>query len=268
MPELRRDDITLHYEDEGDGPPLILLAGMLSDSASWGSVAGPLARGRRLIRPDNRTTGRTRPRDAETSVPIMAADVLALMDHLGLERAHLAGHSMGGMLAAHIAGAAPGRVASLSLLATTQRRTPRTSAVFDTLLDIRRQPGGEALWLRALYPWVFAPPFFKDPENTRIALEAALAYPHAQDLAAMEHQVAMLKAHATRPALEAITAPTQVIYAGEDLLTPPGPAREGFAPIAHAEHHVIEGAGHSIHWEAPQAVLALLEDFLGRHGLD
>lgn len=268
MPFLDRPDLRLHYEDEGDGPPVILLAGMLSDSASWGPLVAPLARDYRVIRPDNRTTGQTTPWDAETSIPVIAEDVMALIDHLALGPVHLVGHSMGGMLAAHIAGAEPERIASLTLMATTQRRNPRTNAVFDLLLDIRRLEGGEELWLRTLYPWVFAPPFFKSPDNVRMALDAALAYPHAQSLEAMEHQVAMLNAHATRPALEAITAPTQVIYAGEDLLTPPGPAREGFAPIAHAEHHVIEGAGHSIHWQATEEVLAHLGNFLARHKLD
>ena len=83
MPELALPDITLHYEIDGSGPPLLMLAGMLSDSASWGALAPLLTAHFTLIRPDNRSTGRTTPWRAETSVGQMARDALALMDHLG-----------------------------------------------------------------------------------------------------------------------------------------------------------------------------------------
>ena len=56
MPELALKDITLHYEVDGSGPPLVLLAGMLSDSATWAVIAPLLTQNFTIIRPDNRTT--------------------------------------------------------------------------------------------------------------------------------------------------------------------------------------------------------------------
>ena len=84
MPDLKLDDISLHYEVDGSGPPLLLHAGMLSDSATWAPLVPLLTEHFTLIRPDNRSTGRTTPGDAPNSGAHMAADVLALMDHLGL----------------------------------------------------------------------------------------------------------------------------------------------------------------------------------------
>lgn len=99
MPDLPLSDISLHYEVDGSGPPLLMLAGMLSDSASWGALAPLLSDHFTLIRPDNRSTGRTTPWDAETSVAQMARDALTLMEYLGHDTFHVVGHSMGGLMA-------------------------------------------------------------------------------------------------------------------------------------------------------------------------
>ena len=99
MPDISLNDISYHYEIEGSGPPLLLLAGMLSDSATFAGFAPMLTDHFTVIRPDNRTTGRTTPLDAPVSVDQMAQDAVALMDHLGIDRFHVAGHSMGGLMA-------------------------------------------------------------------------------------------------------------------------------------------------------------------------
>lgn len=262
MPELTLPDISLHYEVDGSGPPVLLLAGMLSDSASWTPVVEPLAEHFTVLRPDNRTTGRTTPWDAPVSVKTMAKDASALMAHLGHDRFHVVGHSMGGRMALELFGLEPDAIASLSILASGPHKLPRSLAVFDALMAIRQTPDGEKLWLKALYPWVFAPAFFEDPRNTETALDAALNYPHAQSAQAMAHQIEILRDFALSVALTDITCPTQILYAAEDALIPPGPAQQAFAPIAHAEHHIIPDAGHSIVWDAPQAVTGHLLRFL------
>ena len=267
MPEFARDEITQHYEIEGDGPPLLLLAGMLSDSASWGPLPPQFTDRYTVIRPDNRTTGRTVPWDAPTDCQRMTDDALALMTHLGFERFHVAGHSMGGLLTLEIAGQAPERVATATVMASGRFRTPRTTAVFDALLKLRRAPQGEEMWLRALYPWVFGNAFFEDPENTELALAAATSYPHQQTVDAMAHQVAMFSQFRPKAKLDQITCPTLVLYAGQDVLVPPAMARPSFDPLPNAQHETIEDAGHSIVWDAPQEVGRLLGAFLAEHPL-
>ncbi|QBF34172.1 alpha/beta fold hydrolase [Thalassococcus sp. S3] len=267
MPDLPLDDISLHYETDGDGPPLLLLAGMLSDSASWGPLVSLLAKDHHVIRPDNRTTGRTTPWDAPVSVEQMAQDALALLDHLQIDKTHVTGHSMGGLMAMEIAGLAPDRIASLTILASAPVRIPRTIAVFDMIHEVRAAPEGETLWLKALYPWVFRPDFFADPQNTEIALQAALAYPHAQSLQAMAHQIEALKTFKpqTRPA--DIPCPTQIVFAEHDLLIPEAEGRAAFSAIPNVTQHVIEDAGHSIHWDAPQPVANRIRAFTDAHPL-
>lgn len=184
MPDLNLDDITLHYEDEGTAintPPLVLISGMLSDSASWGPFGQSLTKSHRVIRPDNRTTGRTTPALAATSPEQNAADLLALLDHLQIAQAHLIGHSMGGYIAAELSALAPDRTASLTLLSSAPLNLARSWHLFQTLTDIRRT-APEGLWLRALFPWLFHHDFFEDPAKIEGAVAASLAYPFAQSL--------------------------------------------------------------------------------------
>lgn len=262
MPDLNLTDISLHYEVDGNGPPLLLLAGMLSDSASWGPLVALLSDQFTVIRPDNRTTGRTTPWDADVNVMQMVQDALALMDHLGHPRFHVAGHSLGGLMTLEIAGLAPARMATAGVLASGRVRSPRTAAVFDALLTIRRAPHGEEMWLRALYPWVFGQAFFKDPQNIEDALAAARAYPYVQTADAMAHQITAFRGYRPQSALDQITAPTLVLYAGQDVLVPPEMARPGFSVIPNLTEVTIKDAGHSIVWDAPNQVAQHLKHHL------
>jgi pimeloyl-ACP methyl ester carboxylesterase len=261
MPDLKLDDITLHYEIEGTGPPLLLLAGMLSDSATWAGFAPLFTDSYTVIRPDNRTTGRTTPWNAPTGMDLMAADALALMRHLDLGPFHVAGHSMGGLLALDLA-AASAQVKTASVFASGRVRMPRTLAAFDSLLAVRRAPNGEEMWLRSLYPWIFGNAFFEDAQNITTALTAALNYPYSQTADAMAHQIDAFRVlrPAARP--ENVTCPTLIAYAGQDILVPPSQAQPSFAGIPNLTEITIPQAGHSIVWDAPEELAGHLHTFL------
>jgi pimeloyl-ACP methyl ester carboxylesterase len=265
MPDLPLDDITLHYEIDGSGPPLLLLAGMLSDSATWAGFAPRLKDRYTVIRPDNRSTGRTDMRDAPVDCSLMATDAVALMAHLGFERYHVGGHSLGGLLSLEIAQMHPDRVATATVLASGRVRSPRTAGVFDALLAVRRAPEGEQAWLRALYPWIFGNAFFEDPNNVETALAAALGYPYAQSLEEMTRQVAAFRAFRPQARPEKIRCPALVLYAGQDIMIPPALAQPSFARIPNLTEAMIDHAGHSIVWDAPEESAGHLIDFLERN---
>ena len=261
MPDVPLNGITLHYEVDGGGPPLLLLSGMLSDSATWAVILPQLAEHFTVIRPDNRTTGRTVLADAPADVALMAKDALALMAHLGHDRFCVAGHSLGGLLSLELAALAAERVTKIGVLASGRVRSPRTMSVFETLLDIRKGSRGEEMWLRALYPWIFGQAFFESADNIELALAAALAYPHAQSTQNMERQIAAFRAFRPQAELAQIKSPALILYAGQDLLVPPAHARPSFAPLSNKTEITIEEAGHSIVWDAPQEVASHLLEF-------
>lgn len=264
MPNLRLSDISLHYEMDGSGPPLVLLAGMLSDSTSWGPLIEPLAQSNTVIRIDNRSTGRTTPALAPTSPQQNARDVLSLMDHLDLPRAHIIGHSMGGYIAAEFASLAPERITSLTLLCSAPINVRRSWHLFQSFCDIRKS-GPEGLWLRSLFPWLFHHSFFDRPEQVEGAIAASLAYPHAQSLDAMQHQLDALTRYRPDGLAHKIATPTLALLAQNDLIVPHDEALDLLAQIPQAVIETIPGAGHSVHWDAPQAVLSALVPFLQEH---
>lgn len=114
-----RRDAQIYWNSLGKGEPVVLIMGLGCSSAMWFRVAPHLAKTHRVILLDNRGSGQTRTRSALVHrIPVLAADVAAVMDAAGESNAHLIGFSMGGMIAQQFALDYPNRVRSLSLLGT------------------------------------------------------------------------------------------------------------------------------------------------------
>jgi aminoacrylate hydrolase len=258
MPTFKHDNINQHYEISGNGPPLALIAGMMSDSASWAPLLPLLEPKFTVIRPDNRTAGQTVPWDAPASVDLFAADCAALLDHLGLGPAHVMGHSLGGMIGWEFACAYPTHVRSLTLAASAPLRLERNVALFKTFLAIRQSNAAPEVWLNALFPWLFAPAIYDIKGAVEQAAIASLAYPFAQSADAAAHQIAALDGYAPDAAVQPL-CPTQVLLAQDDLIMPTALAQSVLGDIP---THMIAGAGHSIHWDAPDAVGVHLLNFI------
>ncbi len=120
MPEVRVDDVRLHYEVDGSGDPLLMVMGLGGSSAGWApELVVELARSFRTIIYDNRGTGRSDKPDVPYSLEMFAADGIAILDDLKISRAHLFGVSMGGMIAQEIALRYGPRLQTLTLGCTT-----------------------------------------------------------------------------------------------------------------------------------------------------
>ncbi len=260
MPSFPHHGHSFYYEDSGGtGTPVVALPGVMSDSASWGPVVPGLAARHRLIRPDPRCAGRSPV--LPTSVEAMVADTCALLDHLGLERVHVISHSMGSRVALELAVQHPERVDRVMISAVLPRFPRLNCSVFESLLHIRETAPGDA-WLRALYPWLFGTAFFEDDAHVDMAIAASLAYPHAQTLDGMRHQVRALSQSVPVQGLHGIAAPVLALFGTEDRLVPVRTAPDHLAGIPDCTVQVIDGAGHAVHWDQPEAVLATIGDFL------
>ena len=260
MPVFEHTEIQLHYERSGDGPPLLLIAGMMSDSASWAPLIPLLEPHFDLIRPDNRTTGRTIPWDAPVCIDRVASDCAALLSHLGSGPAHIIGHSLGGMIGMRLAKNHAGAVKTLTLAAAAPLRLERNVALFRTLLAIRQSNAAPDVWLRSLFPWLFAPAFFETSGAVEQAATASLAYPFAQSAQAMALQIASLDGY-TPDTIGDLGCPLQAILGQKDLLMPAELAK---VPLEATPLHIIPEAGHSIHWDAPDAVADQLIQFIAQ----
>jgi len=119
MPRARTGEIEIYYEVHGQGLPLIMILGLGQDIATWDFQVSEFSKYFRLIVFDNRDSGRSSQCLAPYTTEDMARDTLGLMDYLHIERAHILGTSMGGMIAQQVALLVPERVMSLVLASTT-----------------------------------------------------------------------------------------------------------------------------------------------------
>ena len=119
MPTANIGEVDLYYEVHGSGEPLVMVLGLGQDIATWGFQIEELSKHLRLIVFDNRDSGKSSRCSDNYTTETMARDILGLMDHLRIEKTHLLGTSMGGMIAQHVALMAPERLKSLILAGTT-----------------------------------------------------------------------------------------------------------------------------------------------------
>jgi pimeloyl-ACP methyl ester carboxylesterase len=115
VPTAELDGLDLHYEERGSGRPLLLVPGIPAIASDWAPLAERLSGSRRVIAFDNRGSGRSTVTPGPYSTGMLAADAVALLDHLEIERADVFGMSLGGMIAQEIALAWPERVDRLVL---------------------------------------------------------------------------------------------------------------------------------------------------------
>jgi pimeloyl-ACP methyl ester carboxylesterase len=258
MPHFQSHDAAVHFQTIGSGAPLLLIAGTASDGASWGPLVPALSARFQLILIDNRGSGQTR-HSGPISINDMVVDCANLLDHLGIASAAAVGHSLGGAIGLRLAARHPARVNRVVTL-TAGAPDARSRALFHDLArlypDVQPQ-----LFFRLLYQFLFKPAFFENPDTLLAAAEASTNYPYRQSPADFSRQVAALDA--VGPAdLTTITAPVLAIAAELDRLMTPEAVFSGHSGVPNLRTTTIPRAGHSIHWDATEAVLAAVLPFL------
>ena len=119
MPKAKIGEIQINYEEYGQGTPLVMVLGLGQDLTTWDFQIPEFSGHFRVIAFDNRDSGTSSGCKKSYTTETMARDTIGLMDYLGIDRAHLLGTSMGGMIAQQIVLTAPERVISLILASTT-----------------------------------------------------------------------------------------------------------------------------------------------------
>lgn len=266
MAELRLPDASIYYEthaavNQTTQSPLVLVAGLASDSQSWQPVLDPLRQTRQVILIDNRGSGRTRA-PAGTCLKQMAQDCLAVCDHLGLDKFDLLGHSMGGFISLHATQLAPQRIDRLILCNSSAAQSARNQMMFTDWADSLQEHGPTARWYRTFFYWILTRGFFSDEHQVAQLLKLAMSYPYAPDAMAFKSQVLAMQGFDATSWLAQITQKTLVLTASEDLLFPPGDDGSGLAKLPNAQVQVVLGLAHSLPMEAPKVFCDRVLGFL------
>ena len=255
MPFVDNAGVSIHWQEDGEGPPLLLIMGTKLSSRLWYPAIPALAQHFRVIRFDNRGTGRSdAPRRFE--VADMVADALAVMDAAGLRSAHVYGVSMGGGIAMELAMRHPERVRSLILGCTTIKT---------------RQTQRWPRWMLMLPPWLLLrllprsgpKSYGSAAEPDRIAFEQAAATRDPHSPHGVIAQAMAVSRYATTEAQAAgIRAPALVIHGDEDLLVSCEAGRRISEVLPNARFELLRGAGHNYFVAAGTRANRLAIDFL------
>jgi pimeloyl-ACP methyl ester carboxylesterase len=277
----------LEVDDQGptSAEAVLLVMGLGMQLIAWPDelVQRLRAHGFRVIRFDNRDAGLSQgfdelgkpnlagavlrmamhlPVSSPYPLTAMADDTLGLIDALGLQRVHLVGASMGGMIAQHVAARHPQRVASLGLIMTTSGARHLPQPGWDVRMKLMSRPDGSdadavVAHLERVLRTIGSPGYPPDPDRLRERLRASVA--RAWRPAGTARQLAAVVADGDRRALlPLITAPTVVIHGEADPLVPVAAGRELARLIAGAESDFIPGMGHDL----PLALLNRIADGL------
>jgi aminoacrylate hydrolase len=263
MPKANLGDVEIYYESHGEGQPVLLVPGLGGVGAYWAPNLPAFSSRYRAIVHDHRGTGQSTHSTIAYSVDQMTEDLVRLMDHLKIERAHLVGHSTGGAIGQTLAATRPERLASLVIYASWTKADPFFRRVFEarrTLLTA----AGAAAYVRAtpvfLYPdwWVNA--------NERLLEERERAsIPAFPPAAIAASRIDAIVAFDRTADLGRIRTPTLVLCARDDILTPPYFSQELAQLIPGARLHLLEKGGHCASETVREAFEKVVLDFLGEH---
>jgi pimeloyl-ACP methyl ester carboxylesterase len=259
--------VRLHYEIDGTGEPLVLIPGTGQGGGIWANQITLFRDRYRCVAIDNRGAGRSEVTEAGYTIPQMAADAAALLDHLGIGRAHLCGQSMGALIAQEIAIERPDLAGTLQLHGTFDR-----TANYPHLrrqLEIRLQLVQRELW-DIFGPnsviWL-NPPEYVNSHDDELSLQQERFFtnlPNARSLAG--HFEADL-AYDAGDRLPRITAPTLITAGSQDITTLPAYGEAVHRQIPGSGFHIFPGAGHLPFLQMPADFNRLMADFLDRHPL-
>jgi 3-oxoadipate enol-lactonase len=246
----------MKYDDQGSGTPVLLIHGLGGTGNVWGGCVASLSRHFRTLCPDLIGSGRS-PSSGDITTPSLVQALLGFMDELGLERAHLVGHSYGSVLVQHLAVSHPARVRSLSLIGPILAPgEPARKALAERAAKARAE-GLVAVANATVQVATSALTKADRPEVAAFVRELVMGQNPGGYAATCE---AIAKTEPAR--IETLKCPTLVITGDEDTTSPPPVAKALADKIPGCRFHVLTGCGHWTPLERTQPLTEQLFNFL------
>lgn len=258
--------VSLWSESAGRGAAVMCIQGVGVAGSGWEPQVRPLAERFQVITFDNRGVGRTPRGDGPLSIELMAADVWAILDANGVDRCHLVGHSMGGLIALEAALMARERVQSLSLLCTFPHGSAATQiSLRMAILGLRSRVGTRAMRRQGMLRMIFPADWLRAVD--RVALAERLAILFGRDLGdsppIISEQLRAMSAYDARDRLKELRGiPTLVMSGLHDPIAPPVFGRMLAAGIEGARYVEFGEASHALPIQCADRVTDLLVEHL------
>lgn len=266
MPKVQANDITINYEQQGDGEPLILIPYLAADNACYAFQVAEYAKHFTCISLDLRGAGETSKPEGAYSTELFADDVSAFMQALKVECAHVSGLSLGAAVGMWLAAKYPQQVKSLSLHSGWTKTDPFIKTVVEGWRVMAQALGSVTeTVIQGIFPWCFTPELYAaKPDYIQSLAEFVRGRP-AQPVDAFMRQTQAVITHDVEPQLGKITAPTQITFGRYDMVTSTRFAERMRANIQGAELIIFEDCAHAPIYEQVDEFNRRTLEFLRRH---
>jgi pimeloyl-ACP methyl ester carboxylesterase len=266
MPKVKANGISMNYEQQGTGEPLVLIPYLAADNACYAFQVADYAKHFTCISIDPRGAGETDKPPGAYSMELFADDIAALMHAIGVERAHVSGLSLGAATGLWLAGKYPQRVKSLSLHSCWTKSDPFLKTVVEGWRSIAKGLGSVTeMIIQGIFPWCFTPELKPDKPDYIDQLAAFVRSRPKQPADAFISQSSAVIGHDALAQLGRITAPTQITFGRHDLVCSTrfaDPLKNG---IKGSELVVFEGCAHAPIYEDVAGFNEKTLAFLSRH---
>ena len=251
MEKININGIQLAYERHGKGTPLVLLHGYPLDHHLWDDVVPLLKDTFDLIIPDLRGFGGSTTVDSPYTMDDLASDIVGLLDHLGIQKTAIAGHSMGGYVALAFARLYPERMSGLGLVSSQVLADPpdRKEGRYKSAAEVAEKGIGGVVE-------TMTTKFTSDPRLQTFARQTMERQQPAAFIGALK---AMAERTDSTPLLSMIRYPVVLVHGDADVLIPVDRAREVKAAIPGAHLFELSGVGHMPMMEAKEKTAEVLK---------
>lgn len=265
MPRISANGLTMNFDRQGSGEPLLLIPYLAADHACYAFQVAEYAKHFTCISLDLRGTGETDKPEAAYTTETLADDVAAFMQAAGIRKAHIAGLSLGAAIGLWLAAKHPDKVETLSL----HGGWPRTDAFLRTVVEgwqiTARAVGVPEMIIRAIFPWCFTPELYAARPDYIESLAGFVRSRPEQSVPDFIRQSNAVMAHDVEGELGRITAPTLLTFGGHDLLTSTRFVAPLTGAIRDAEVVVFDGCAHAPLYERVEEFNQKTLAFLHRH---
>jgi pimeloyl-ACP methyl ester carboxylesterase len=270
MPKVKANNITMNYDQQGIGEPLILIPYLAADYACYAFQVAEYAKHFTCISLDLRGTGESDKPEGAYSTEHLADDVAAFMQALGITKAHVSGLSLGAAIGMWLGAKYPDKVASLSLHSSWPKSDAFLKAIVEGLqITAKALDSVPEMVVHALFPWCFTPELYiAKPEYIQSLADFVRSRP-AQTVASFLQQSNAVIAHNVEAELGKIKAPTQITFGRHDIATSSSRFAERMTTkIRNSELLVFEGCSHAPIYEDVQGFNEKTLQFLKRHAIE
>ena len=266
MPKVKANGITLNYEQQGSGEPLILIPYLSADNACYAFQVPEYAKHFTCITVDLRGSGESDKPKGEFTTELYADDIAALMQELGIARAHVMGLSLGAAIGMWLAAKYPDKVKTLSV----HSGWPKTDPYIETVLEdwkVAAKAIGSVpeMVIGTMFPWCFTPELYSTSPDSLAAFAAFVRSRPPMSVDSYIQQADAVIAHDVEARLADITAPTLITFGRHDQITSIRFSAPLLSGINNSELLIFETSSHAPIYESADEFNEKTLEFLQRH---